>query len=165
MEFGRRRASRGTVPETTLCRLCGTENAPRATMCVWCETSLTDPFRGAGGRPPRTRFSTEDRRRSNDTLPYGALNSADRRLAAIGNVLVMSTLISILVACPIAVTLLLHKQEAVDRAGAYYRGPTSHVTYEFPGYGALSIIPSLTFALTVYLLFRWVTRRRRDDDW
>jgi hypothetical protein len=134
-------------------------------MCAWCETSLTDPFRGAGARPVRTRSLSADRRELNDTVPYGADNSVDRRLAAIGNVLVMTTLISILVACPIAVTLLLHKQEAVDNAGAYYRGPPSHVTNEFPGYGALSIIPSLTFALTVYLLFRWVTRRRRDNDW
>ena len=155
------------MPETTLCRLCGTENAPVATMCAWCETSLTDPdpFRGAGARPARTRSSTADRRRPNDTVPYGADSSVDRWLAAFGNVLVMTTLISILVACPIAVTLLLHKQQAVDNAGAYYRGPSSHATSEFPGYGALSIIPSLTFALTVYLLFRWVTRRRRDDDW
>jgi hypothetical protein len=153
------------VPETTLCRLCGTENAPNATMCAWCETSLNDPFRRAGARSAHPRSLTVDPRRSSDAIPYGADNSVDRWLAAIGNVLVISTLVCILVACPIVVTLLLHKQEAVDNAGAYYSGRGSHPTSEFPGYGALSIIPSLAFALTVYLLFRWVTRRRNNDDW
>ena len=152
------------MPETTLCRLCGTENARRATMCAWCETSLTDPFR-SGNRQPRPRSSTAPPRRSNDTTPYGAYDPVDRWLAAIGNVVVITVLICVLVACPIAVTLLLNKQQAVDNAGAYYRDASSHVTSEFPGYGALSIIPSLTFALTVYLLFRWITRRRKDDDW
>jgi uncharacterized BrkB/YihY/UPF0761 family membrane protein len=79
--------------------------------------------------------------------------------------LVISTLVGILVTCPIVVTLLLYKQEAVDNAGAYYSGPSSHPTSEFPRYGALSIIPSLAFALTIYLLFRWVTRKRNDDHW
>ena len=134
-------------------------------MCAWCETSLTDPFRGAKTRPADARRIMVDSRRSSDSIPYGVDSSIDRWLAAIGNILVISALICILIACPIAVTLLLHKQEAVDNAGAYYRGPQSHPTSEFPGYGALSIIPSLTFALTVYLLFRWVTRKRRDNDW
>ncbi len=153
------------MPETTLCRLCGTQNAPNASMCAWCETSLTDPFRGARTRSAGARRIMVDSRRSSDSIPYGADSSIDRWLSAIGNILVISALICILIACPIAVTLLLHKQEAVDSAGAYYRGPQSHPTSEFPGYGALSIIPSLTFALTVYLLFRWVTRKRRDNDW
>jgi uncharacterized BrkB/YihY/UPF0761 family membrane protein len=153
------------VPETTLCRLCGTQNAPNASMCAWCETSLTDPFRGARTRPADARRMMVDSRRSSDSIPYGADSSIDRWLFAIGNILVISALIGILIACPIAVTLLLHKQQAVDNAAAYYRGPQSHPTSEFPGYGALSIIPSLTFALTVYLLFRWVTRKRRDNDW
>jgi hypothetical protein len=60
---------------------------------------------------------------------------------------------------------LLKQQEGVANAGAYSRGQQSHSTRDFPVYGALSIIPSLTFALTVYLLFRWVTRKRRDNDW
>jgi hypothetical protein len=153
------------VPETTLCRLCGTQNAPNASMCAWCETSLTDPFRGARTRPADAGRIMVDSRRSSDSIPYGADSSIDRWLSAIGNVLVISALICVLIACPIAVTLLLHKQQAVDNAGAYYRGQQSHSTSEFPGYGALSIIPSLTFALTVYLLFRWVTRKRRDNDW
>jgi hypothetical protein len=153
------------VPETTLCRLCGTQNAPNASMCAWCETSLTGPFRGARTRPAAGRRTMVDSRRSSDSIPYGADSSIDRWLSAIGNVLVISALICVLVACPIAVTLLLHKQQAVDNAAAYYKGPQSHPTSEFPGYGALSIIPSLTFALTVYLLFRWVTRKRREDDW
>jgi len=153
------------VPETTLCRLCGTQNAPNASMCAWCETSLTDPFRRARTRPADARRIMVDSRRSSDSIPYGVDSSIDRWLAAIGNILVISALIGILIACPIAVTLLLHKQQAVDNAAAYYRGPQSHPTSEFPGYGALSIIPSLTFALTVYLLFRWVTRKRRDNDW
>jgi uncharacterized BrkB/YihY/UPF0761 family membrane protein len=153
------------VPETTLCRLCGTQNAPNASMCAWCETSLTDPFRGARTRPADAGRMMVDSRRSSDSIPYGADSSIDRWLSAIGNVLVISALICVLIACPIAVTLLLHKQQAVDNAGAYYRGQQSHSTSEFPGYGALSIIPSLTFALTVYLLFRWVTRKRRDNDW
>jgi uncharacterized BrkB/YihY/UPF0761 family membrane protein len=123
-------------------------------MCAWCETSLTDPFRGARTRPGDARRIMVD-----------SDSSIDRWLSAIGNILVISALICVLIACPIAVTLLLHKQQAVDSAGAYYRGPHSHPTSEFPGYGALSIIPSLTFALTVYLLFRWVTRKRRDNDW
>jgi hypothetical protein len=153
------------VPETTLCRRCGTQNAPNASMCAWCETSLTDPFSGARTRPADARRIAVDSRRSSDSIPYGADSSIDRWLAAIGNILVISALISVLIACPIAATLLLHKQQAVDNAAAYYRGPQSHPTSEFPGYGALSIIPSLTFALTVYLLFRWVTRKRRDNDW
>lgn len=153
------------MPETTLCRLCGTQNAPNASMCAWCETSLTDPFRGARTRPADAGRIMVDSRRSSDSIPYGADSSIDRWLSAIGNVLVISALICVLIACPIAVTLLLHKQQAVDNAGAYYRGQQSHSTSEFPGYGALSIIPSLTFALTVYLLFRWVTRKRRDNDW
>jgi hypothetical protein len=153
------------VPETTLCRLCGTQNAPNASMCAWCETSLTDPFRRAKTRPADARRIMMDSRPSSDSIPYGADSSIDRWLSAIGNILVISALIGILIACPIAVTLLLHKQQAVDNAAAYYRGPQSHPTTEFPGYGALSIIPSLTFALTVYLLFRWVTRKRRDNDW
>ena len=153
------------MPETTLCRLCGTQNAPNASMCAWCETSLTDPFSGARTRPADARRIAVDSRRSSDSIPYGADSSIDRWLAAIGNILVISALISVLIACPIAATFLLHKQQAVDNAGAYYRGPQSHPTSEFPGYGALSIIPSLTFALTVYLLFRWVTRKRRDNDW
>ena len=138
------------MPETTLCRLCGTENARNATMCAWCETSLTDPFRNARKRHADARPMMVDSRRSSDAIPYGADNSIDRWLAAIGNVLVIFT---------------LHKQEAVDKAGAYYSGPSSHPTSEFPRYGALSIIPSLAFALTIYLLFRWVTRKRNDDHW
>jgi hypothetical protein len=153
------------VPETTLCRLCGTENARTATMCAWCETSLTDPFRNARKHHADARPMMMDSRRSSDAIPYGADNSIDRWMAAIGNILVISALVGILVACPIAVTLLLHKQEAVDKAGAYYSGPSSHPTSEFPRYGALSIIPSLAFALTIYLLFRWVTRKRNDDQW
>ena len=153
------------MPETTLCRLCGTQNAPNASMCAWCETSLTDPFRGARTRPGDARRIMVESRRSSDSSPYGADSSIDRWLSAIGNILVISALICVLIACPIAVTLLLHKQQAVDNAAAYYRGPQSHPTSEFPGYGALSIIPSLTFALTVYLLFRWITRKRRDNDW
>lgn len=116
-------------------------------------------------RPADAGRMMVDSRRSSDSIPYGADSSIDRWLSAIGNVLVISALICVLIACPIAVTLLLHKQQAVDNAGAYYRGQQSHSTSEFPGYGALSIIPSLTFALTVYLLFRWVTRKRRDNDW
>jgi hypothetical protein len=153
------------VTETTLCRLCGTANAPNATMCAWCETSLTDPFRNARKRQADARRMMVDSRRSSDAIPYGADNSIDRWMAAIGNVLVISTLVGILVACPIVVTLLLYKQEAVDNAGAYYSGPSSHPTSEFPRYGALSIIPSLAFALTIYLLFRWITRKRNDDHW
>lgn len=132
-------------------------------MCAWCETSLTNPFRSGGPRQARTRSVSVSRRELNDNVPYGADNPVDRWLAAIGNVVVITTLICILVVCPIAVTLLLHKQQAVDNAGTYYRGPASHPSSEFPGYGALSIIPSLTFALAVYLLFRWITRKRRDD--
>jgi hypothetical protein len=106
-----------------------------------------------------------DPRRSSDAMPYGADSSVDRWLSAVGSFLVISILVCVAAACPIAVTILLHKQEAVDNAGAYYSGPSSHPSSEFPGYGALSIIPSLTFALTIYLLFRWITRERNGDDW
>jgi len=131
-------------------------------MCAWCETSLSDPFRRGVPRQAHTRSFSVNQRETADNVPYGAHDPVDRWVASIGNVVVITTLICILVVCPIAVTLLLHKQEAVDNAGTYYRGPSSHPSSEFPGYGALSIIPSLTFALAVYLLFRWITRKRRD---
>jgi hypothetical protein len=156
------------VPETTLCRLCGTKNAHRATMCAWCETSLVDP--GAGSWRLRTdrragRGMFAEPQRFNDAMPYGADSSVDRWLSAMGSFLIISTLVCVALACPVAVALLLNKQQAVDEAAKYYSGPPSHSTSEFPDYGALSIIPSLTFALTIYLLFRWITRLRDGDDW
>jgi hypothetical protein len=157
------------VSETVVCPLCGTENVHRASMCAWCETSLADARRGGKAsrtvaRQPR-RDLVADTRRFNDEMPYGATDPVDRWLSAIGNVLVISTLICILVACPIAVAILLNKQQAVDTAGAYYSGSPARSSSEFPSYGALSIIPSLTFALAIYLLFRWVTRLPGEDDW
>lgn len=138
-------------------------------MCAWCETSLTDARRGGNTnrtvvRQPR-RDLVADTSRFNDEMPYGATDPVDRWLSAIGNVLVISTLVCILVACPIAVALLLNKQQAVDNAGAYYSGSPTRPPSEFPSYGALSIIPSLTFALAIYLLFLWVTRLPGEDDW
>jgi hypothetical protein len=133
------------MAETTACRLCGTANAPYATMCIWCESSLT-------GRSPGGSNST----------PQSA-GSAERPAPAVLDGLVVTILVAIALACPVAVAILLSKQEAVDQAGRFYSGPSSHSASEFPEYGALSIIVALCCALTVYLIFRWITRLRRRE--
>jgi len=69
----------------------------------------------------------------------------------------------IALACPVVVTALLHKQQSVDNAGALISGSNTHAASEFPLWGALSLIPSFTCAVCVYLLFRWITRIPNDE--
>jgi hypothetical protein len=134
-------------------------------MCAWCETSLTDPPSSMVALPA---YPTDPLGLAPDDPRYGPPARPEdwdeRASVATVNLLVIGALAVIALACPVAVTVLLHKQEAVDRAGSYYSGPYSHVSNEFPVYGALSIIPSLVCALAVYLIFRWVTRLRFDED-
>jgi ribosomal protein L40E len=133
------------MAEMTACRQCGTANAPYATMCIWCEGSLT-------GRPLATSTSTS---RSANSVARG-------RPTALDAVVVIS-LVAVALACPVVVAILLSKQEAVDQAGRFYTGAGSHQANEFPEYGALSIIVALGCALTVYLIFRWITRLRNSE--
>ena len=164
-----RRRSRQAVQETTVCNLCGNVNGRGATMCAWCETSLSEPFSSrwkppAAPRGVTARDSVIRPRRPSADLPDWSQDRGEGWWVTAGNALVIAALVAIALACPVAVAILLRKQEIVDNAGQFYSNGAWHSSNEFPVYGTLSLIPTLTCALTVYLIFRWVTRRKDDEE-
>lgn len=120
-------------------------------MCAWCETHL-GPL-----DPARPRWSVL----SDDLVPGGA---AVRPRWSIANVLVVGTLSLIAVICPVVVGYLLNKQHQVDDLASYYTGPGARPPRVIPVYAVLSLIPMLSFALMVLLIFLWVTRLPREGD-
>ena len=116
---GRRRAITGRLCPRPLYAGCAVrQNARTATMCAWCETSLTDPFRNA-------------RKRQADARPDdGGLAPVERRHSRTGPTIRSTagwpqsgTSWSFRVgrhpacACPIAVTPPAATKEAVDKRG------------------------------------------------
>ena len=165
------------MSDTTVCELCGNVNTRGATMCAWCETSLSGPFTAEWKPPaPPRRPTIRDSLipplaprlpplppRRPDAAAHDWDGSAERWWSTAANVLVISALVCIALACPVITAVLLRKQEVVDSTGSTYSETSWHRSGEFPVYGALSLIPTLTCALTVYLLFRWITRRSDDE--